>query len=777
MSDPKKPNNNDNKQPRNRFPLWIVMIGVMLLLLWMNNSGASNAQDISYTEFLAAVETGRINSVVIYDRVRLEGRFDPEINREVYDQNYFLELDKRSNQTWYGPRVNTQPGPRMQQTQSDPLLDQYLELKMRQWSGGVLSEEQNELLATYERNLGLNVPLGQPGAEPFPSLLRFEQARGRLLQSLWQGGDETAYQGLQDLHSLLERNIALAKISSDNINWNTEIAYTALVPDYVENLSETLMQQGAKVRGDTQNNGILDFILNFLPFILIIVAIGYFFFMFRRMQDPGGKAMGFGKSKAKKLEPSSKKVTFKDVAGQKEAKYELEEVVQFLKDPEKFSAIGAKIPKGVLLVGMPGTGKTLMAKAVAGEAGVNFFHMSGSDFVEMFVGVGASRVRDLFDQGRKNAPCILFIDEIDAVGRTRGAGYGGGHDEREQTLNQMLVEMDGFDTKEGVIVIAATNRADVLDPALLRAGRFDRQVTVAMPDVEERHAILKIHAAKVRLAGDVELKRIARGTPGSSGADLANIVNEAALLAARKGQKMVRMEDFEEAKDKIQIGLARVSNTRTDEDNRLVAIHEAGHALLHYYTKGSDPLNKVTIIPRGGAGGLTFSLPENDKVVYKKEYLEAQMVTALGGLVAEEIIYGEHSSGVSNDLKQITRIARLMVTKFGMSDKLGSVSYGSEDEPIFIGREIAQHKDYSSETAEIIDNEVRRIVDKAKEFAMETLRTHQDQLEKLANTLIERETLDDDQVRELLGFPPRDPDTASDKTAVTEDPGAKATET
>jgi cell division protease FtsH len=555
-------------------------------------------------------------------------------------------------------------------------------------------------------------------------------------------------------------------MSTDQVNWNSEIIYTALVPTYGENLTEILIEKGIKVRGDTQNNGIFDFILNFLPFILLIVAIAYFFFMFRRMQDPGGKAMGFGKSKAKKLEPSNKKITFKDVAGQKEAKYELEEVVQFLKAPEKFAAIGAKIPKGVLLMGMPGTGKTLMAKAVAGEAGVNFFHMSGSDFVEMFVGVGASRVRDLFDQGRKNAPCIIFIDEIDAVGRTRGAGYGGGHDEREQTLNQMLVEMDGFDTKDGVIVIAATNRADVLDPALLRAGRFDRQVTVAMPDIEERHAILKIHAGKVKLAGDADLRRIARGTPGSSGADLANIVNEAALLAARKGQKMVRMEDFEEAKDKIQIGLARKSRTRTAEDNRLVAIHEAGHALLHYYTEGSDPLNKVTIIPRGGAGGLTFSLPENDKVVYKKQYLEAQMVTSLGGLVAEEIFYGEHSSGVSNDLKQITRIARLMVTKFGMSEKLGSVSYGSEDEPIFIGREIAQHKDYSSETAEIIDNEVRKLVDSAKKFAETTLRTHQDQLEKLANALIKEETLDDDQVRELLGFPPREPDTEADPSSI-----------
>jgi cell division protease FtsH len=738
----------------------------MLLLLWFNNGGTTNAKDISYSEFIAAVEVGRINSVVIYDRVRLEGRFDPKITSEVYNNRYFQELDKRNDQFIFDPAFgqNTRQTIPSSNSVNETVFRNWQGLKLKQFSGAEWTEEDAALLADAEENLGLNVPVGQPGALPFGSIARFRTLQGRFLLSLWQGGDASAYAGLQDMQSLLVRNKELSQLSSDRINWNSEIIYTSLVPSYDEDLTQTFMALGAKVRGDTQNNGIFDFILNFLPFILLIVAIAYFFFMFRRMQDPGGKAMGFGKSKAKKLEPSDKKITFKDVAGQKEAKYELEEVVQFLKDPEKFTAIGAKIPKGVLLVGMPGTGKTLMAKAVAGEAGVNFFHMSGSDFVEMFVGVGASRVRDLFDQGRKNAPCILFIDEIDAVGRTRGAGYGGGHDEREQTLNQMLVEMDGFDTKEGVIVIAATNRADVLDPALLRAGRFDRQVTVAMPDVEERHAILKIHASKVKLAGDVDLKRIARGTPGSSGADLANIVNEAALLAARKGQKMVRMEDFEEAKDKIQIGLARKSRTRTDEDNRLVAIHEAGHALLHYHTEGSDPLNKVTIIPRGGAGGLTFSLPENDKVVYKKNYLRAQMVTTLGGLVAEEIFYGEHSSGVSNDLKQITRIARLMVTKFGMSDKLGSVSYGSEDEPIFIGREIAQHKDYSAETAKMIDDEVRASSGFCQRFRVrKTLTEHRDQLEKLADALIERETLDDDEVRELLGFPPRDTDPDTDE--------------
>ncbi len=474
-------------------------------------------------------------------------------------------------------------------------------------------------------------------------------------------------------------------------------------------------------------------ILQFLPWTIGIIFI---FLMYRQVQGGGGKAFGFGKSRAKKYNDKGKKVVFADVAGQEEAKNELQEVVEFLKSPDRFTAIGAKIPKGVLLVGMPGTGKTLMAKAVAGEAGVNFFHMSGSDFVEMFVGVGASRVRDLFEQGRQNSPCILFIDEIDAVGRTRGAGYGGGHDEREQTLNQLLVEMDGFDTKDAVIVIAATNRADVLDPALLRPGRFDRQVVVDMPDVKEREAIIKIHSQKIKLDGTVDLNRIAKATPGSSGADLANMVNEAALFAARRGKLEVGMQDFEEARDKILMGVARRSKVIQPKEKLATAYHEAGHALLHYHLKDTDPLHKVSVVPRGRALGVAFSLPDEDKYSRGKNWLLDRIKICYGGYAAEEIVFGETTTGVQNDLEQATTLARRMVTEWGMSEKVGPMALGSEGEPIFLGKEIATHKDYSEETARTIDSEIRRILAEGLDAVRQIFKQHRDELDKLANELV-----------------------------------------
>jgi cell division protease FtsH len=479
--------------------------------------------------------------------------------------------------------------------------------------------------------------------------------------------------------------------------------------------------------------------------------------MMRQMQG-NNKAFNFGKSKAKRYIEPKKKITFDDVAGQKEAKYELMEVVDYLKNPQKFSKMGAKIPKGVLLVGMPGTGKTLIAKATAGEANVPFFHMSGSDFVEMFVGVGASRVRDLFDQGRKNAPCILFIDELDAVGRTRGAGYGGGHDEREQTLNQMLVEMDGFDTKDGVIILAATNRPDVLDPALLRPGRFDRQVVVAMPDVQEREAILKIHMATIPVAEAVDTQRIAKATPGTSGADLANLVNEAALFAIRKNKSVVEMDDFEDARDKVLMGVARSSLFIAEEEKKATAFHEAGHALLHYFLPNADPLHKVTIIPRGRALGLAMSLPENDSYSKSRGWLFARLVITYGGYAAEKIVYGQTTTGTAQDLRQATDIARRMVCEWGMAEGLDPMAYGQEEEPIFLGKEIARHKDYSEDTAKKIDDAIKSILSKALDSAMEILNRERSKLNTLAEALIVRETLEDADIQSLLGIVPlRDP--------------------
>lgn len=517
-----------------------------------------------------------------------------------------------------------------------------------------------------------------------------------------------------------------------------------------EPLLAMLDQYGVDYAGSPEPTSPLAFILNTVPFLIIILLV---WFMFRQVQGGGGnKAFSFGKSKAKRYLETSDKITFADVAGLKEAKYEVEEVVDFLKNPMKFAKIGARIPKGILLVGSPGTGKTLLAKAIAGEAGVAFFHMSGSDFVEMFVGVGASRVRDLFEQGRKNAPCIIFIDELDAVGRTRGAGYGGGHDEREQTLNQMLVEMDGFDTKDGVILISATNRPDVLDPALLRPGRFDRQVVVDMPDQKERAAILGIHCKKIPVGPDVDLTIVAKATPGTSGADLANMVNEAALYAARKNSNIVKMEHFEEARDKLLLGVARKSKVVTPEDKLATAYHEGGHALLHYYLDNSDPLHKVTVIPHGLAGGLALSLPEKDYMYYTKGWLLDRIKIAMGGYVAEYLIYGETTSGTSNDIKQATNIARKMVCEFGMSD-LGFVSLGTGDEPIFIGKEIATHKDYSDDTAKQIDDEMRKIMDECQAATEKILKTNIGQLKTLAKELVEKETLDDTDIRKLFNFP------------------------
>jgi cell division protease FtsH len=531
------------------------------------------------------------------------------------------------------------------------------------------------------------------------------------------------------------------------------IPLKTLIPYQDPGLIESLREKNVNISGAVTGLSPLRIFLEFLPWLIFLSLI---WIMFRNMQGAGNKALQFGKSRAKRYQDEGKKVVFSDVAGQQDAKYELEEVVAFLKNPQKFTKMGARIPKGVLLVGMPGTGKTLMARAVAGEAGVAFFHMSGSDFVEMFVGVGASRVRDLFEQGRRSAPCIIFIDELDAVGRTRGAGYGGGHDEREQTLNQLLVEMDGFDSKDGVIILAATNRPDVLDPALLRPGRFDRQVVVAMPDIKERESILHIHAAKIPLAKDIDLSRIARATPGMSGADIANLVNEAALFAARKDRAEVEMGDFEEARDKILMGVARTTLVISDKERRMTAVHEAGHALLHYFLKNADPLHKVTVVPHGRALGMAMSLPEADSYSRTRGWMEDRIVICYGGWIAEMLFFGETTTGTKQDIQQATEMARHMACEWGMAEELGPVAYGQEDEPIFLGKEIARHKDYSEETARLIDKAVKEILDGARGEARKILEDHKTELEKLADALINQETLVDDEVRAIIGLPPRE---------------------
>ncbi len=547
--------------------------------------------------------------------------------------------------------------------------------------------------------------------------------------------------------------ISEVNISGNNVegffdDGRSFITYAPNYPDLVNKLNEA----GIKITAEPSERSmhpLLSVLLSWFPMLLLI---GVWIFFMRQMQSGGGKAMGFGKSKAKLLNEAVGKVTFSDVAGIDEAKQELEEVVEFLKDPQKFSRLGGKIPRGALLVGPPGTGKTLLARAIAGEANVPFFSISGSDFVEMFVGVGASRVRDMFDQGKKNAPCIIFIDEIDAVGRHRGAGLGGGNDEREQTLNQLLVEMDGFEANAGVIIVAATNRPDVLDPALLRPGRFDRQVTVSNPDILGRDKILKVHIKKIKVSPKFDSRVIARGTPGFSGADLANLVNEAALMAARKNKRMVTLEDFEYAKDKVMLGAERRSMVMTQQDKEITAYHEAGHALANIHSKEAEPIYKSSIIPTGRALGYVMSLPEKDKVHHRKDELEAKLVTIVAARISEELIFGENKIGIGavGDIQQATDLARKMITEYGFSDKLGFIRYSSNQEEVFLGHSVAQSKNVSDDTAKIIDSEVKRLVEEAKSKARKILTDNIDQLHIIAKGLLEYETLTGDEIKDLL---------------------------
>ena len=520
-----------------------------------------------------------------------------------------------------------------------------------------------------------------------------------------------------------------------------------LIPSNYPALYDTLAKYKVDVDiKDVTSNQWVSILVNAVPFVLLL---GFWIFMLRQMQSGGNKALSFGKSRARLHSSQQKKVTFKDVAGVDEAKEELQEIIEFLREPQKFQKLGGRIPKGVLLIGSPGTGKTLLARAIAGEANVPFFSISGSDFVEMFVGVGASRVRDLFEQGKKNAPCIVFIDEIDAVGRHRGAGLGGGHDEREQTLNQLLVEMDGFESNEGVILVAATNRPDVLDPALLRPGRFDRRVVVGRPDVRGREQILKVHTKKTPLSDDVDLSVIARGTPGFAGADLANLVNEAALIAARQNRKVVTMIDFELAKDKVMMGVERKSMVITEEEKKHTAYHEAGHAIVAVLTVNADPLHKVTIIPRGMALGVTMQLPVQDKVDMSKAQAEARIAVVMGGRVADEKFIGAKTAGASNDIEQATELARRMVCEWGMSE-LGPVAFGKREEQIFLGREISQHRDYSETTAIRIDEQVRAIIEDGYQAAKKIMEEHSDAVVRIAESLLEREVLDGAEVMALI---------------------------
>ena len=523
--------------------------------------------------------------------------------------------------------------------------------------------------------------------------------------------------------------------------------FHTVIPANYPDMYTTLRGHGVNINvKDTSGSTWLNLLINLAPFALLL---GLWFFMIRQMQSGGNKAMSFGKSKARLLSMQQKKITFKDVAGVDEAKEELKEIIEFLRESQKFQRLGGRIPKGVLLVGPPGTGKTLLARAVAGEANVPFFSISGSDFVEMFVGVGASRVRDLFEQGKKNAPCIIFIDEIDAVGRHRGAGLGGGHDEREQTLNQLLVEMDGFEANDGVILVAATNRPDVLDPALLRPGRFDRRVIVDRPDIRGREEVLKVHSKKIPMAEDVNLNVLARGTPGFSGADLANMVNEAALTAARFNRKSVHMYDFEVAKDKVMMGAERKSMLLTDEEKRVTAYHEAGHTLVSALREHSDPLHKVTIIPRGMALGVTVYLPEEDQHTVTRDYLETRLATLMGGRCAEEIFLKQMTTGAGNDIERSTELARKMVCEFGMSN-LGPMTYGKKEQEVFLGREIGQHRDFSDDTAKQIDAEVRRFVEAAYKSAYTILDSNQDIMHRMAAALLERETLDAAEIKLII---------------------------
>ncbi|MBE6349743.1 MAG: ATP-dependent metallopeptidase FtsH/Yme1/Tma family protein [Spirochaetaceae bacterium] len=532
-------------------------------------------------------------------------------------------------------------------------------------------------------------------------------------------------------------------------NGSSKIDFHCVIPYEDDNLIPLLEKNGVSFSGERSKPSFWDKIFDFLPLLLMFILL---ISIFKQNAANGAKGMQFGKSRARFYDRNSVKTTFADVAGQEEAKEELAEIIDFLKDPEKYRNLGAKIPKGVLLVGPPGTGKTLLARAVAGESKVSFLHTSGSDFVEMFVGVGASRVRDLFEQGRRMAPAIIFIDEIDAVGRARGSGLGGGHDEREQTLNQLLVEMDGFESSTGVIILAATNRPDVLDNALLRPGRFDRQVTVSLPDIKEREAILGVHVKNIKVDDTVDLSKVARGTPGMSGADLSSLVNEATLFAARKNKTLVSGEEFDEARDKLLMGNARKTMVIPEKEREMTACHESGHALPYYFLKNAGPLHKVTIIPRGRALGLTVGLPLEDSYSHTKGWLMDQLVILYGGYAAESLMYGETTTGTQNDLHRATELAHRMVCEWGMSEKIGAITYGQEEQPIFMGKEIARHKDYSEHIAKEIDCAVREILENAKDKALTLLKEHKSDLEKLTAALLEKETLCDDEIRELLGY-------------------------
>jgi cell division protease FtsH len=564
------------------------------------------------------------------------------------------------------------------------------------------------------------------------------------------GGAEVTYSELLAKVGSGEVKKAVIRGAAVEVTDNGGKTFTAITPANQEELVKRLEAQGANISVKPAGGfTLIGFLLNSLPILLLI---GVWIFFMRQMQGGARGAMGFGKSKARLLTENKNRVTFDDVAGVDEAKEELTEIVDFLKDPQKFQRLGGKIPKGALLIGPPGTGKTLLARAIAGEAGVPFFTISGSDFVEMFVGVGASRVRDMFEQAKKNAPCIIFIDEIDAVGRHRGAGLGGGNDEREQTLNQLLVEMDGFEANEGIILIAATNRPDVLDPALLRPGRFDRQVVVPNPDINGRERILRVHMKNVPLAADVDVKVIARGTPGFSGADLANLVNEAALMAARKNKRMVTMRDFEDAKDKVMMGAERRSMVMTEDEKKLTAYHEGGHALVALSVPATDPVHKATIIPRGRALGMVMQLPERDKFSMSFEQMTSRLAILFGGRVAEEIIFGKEkiTSGASSDISQATKLARAMVTKWGFSDRLGSVEYGENQEEVFLGHSVARNQNVSEETAKIIDEEVRRLVEAGEKEARRILTEKLEELHTLAKALLEYETLTGDEITNVL---------------------------
>jgi cell division protease FtsH len=576
-------------------------------------------------------------------------------------------------------------------------------------------------------------------------------------------------------------NISEVKIVGNNVTgfFDDGRSFSTYSPNYPELIGK-LSESGVKIvaePSDRSMHPILSVLLSWFPMLLLI---GVWIFFMRQMQSGGGKAMGFGKSKAKLLNEAIGKVTFDDVAGIDEAKQELEEVVEFLKDPKKFSRLGGKIPTGALLVGPPGTGKTLLARAIAGEANVPFFSISGSDFVEMFVGVGASRVRDMFEQGKKNAPCIIFIDEIDAVGRHRGAGLGGGNDEREQTLNQLLVEMDGFEANAGVIIVAATNRPDVLDPALLRPGRFDRQITVSNPDIIGRDKILKVHIKKIKVSPKFDSKIIARGTPGFSGADLANLVNEAALLASRKNKRMVTLEDFESAKDKVMMGAERRSMVMSEDEKKLTAYHEAGHAVATLHSPASDPIHKATIIPRGRALGMVMRLPERDQLSMRLDQMKAHLVIATGGRIAEEIIFGKDkiTNGAASDIQMVTNLSKKMITEWGMSEKLGNLRYNSDSEEVFLGHSVAQSKNLSDSTAKLIDDEIRLLADNADKQCRKILQDNIEELHVVAKGLLEYETLSGDEIKDLIkGIKPSRDDFDDNPTTPAQTPKASVPKT